>query len=54
MQTLNQSLFSLYQRKLISQEEAMGRSTEPEEFRMMLEGRTAQQQNLSPQAPQRR
>ena len=54
MQTLNQSLFSLYQRKLISQEEAMGRSTEPEEFRMMLEGRTAQQQNLAPQGPQRR
>ena len=41
MQTLNQSLFSLYQRRLISQEEAMGRSVEPEELRMMLEGRTA-------------
>src|SRR5580658_8528544 len=41
MQTLNQSLFSLFQRRLISQEEAMGRSVEPEEFRMMLEGRTA-------------
>jgi twitching motility protein PilT len=41
MQTLNQSLFSLYQKRLISQEEAMGRSTEPEELRMMMEGRTA-------------
>src|SRR5215471_16210815 len=41
MQTLNQSLYSLYQRKLISQEEAMGRSLEPEELRMMMEGRTA-------------
>jgi twitching motility protein PilT len=41
MQTLNQSLFSLFQRRLISQEEAMSRSVEPEEFRMMLEGRTA-------------
>ena len=41
MQTLNQSLFSLYQRRLISQEEAMGRSTETEELRMMMEGRTA-------------
>jgi len=41
MQTLNQSLFSLYQRRLISQEEAMGRSVETEELRMMMEGRTA-------------
>jgi twitching motility protein PilT len=43
MQTLNQSLYSLYQRRLISQEEAMGRSLEPDELRMMLEGRTAMQ-----------
>src|SRR5580704_13063171 len=41
MQTLNQSLFSLYQRRLISQEEAIGRSTEVEELRMMMEGRAA-------------
>ena len=41
MQTLNQSLYSLFQRRLISQEEAMGRSLEPEELRMMMEGRTA-------------
>ncbi|HEX8791755.1 MAG TPA: type IV pilus twitching motility protein PilT [Polyangiaceae bacterium] len=41
MQTLNQSLFSLYTRRLISQEEAMGRSIETEELRMMMEGRTA-------------
>src|SRR5579872_1214861 len=41
MQTLNQSLFSLYQRRLITQEEAMGRSIETEELRMMMEGRTA-------------
>jgi twitching motility protein PilT len=40
MQTLNQSLYSLQQRGLISQEEAMGRSVEPEELRMMIEGRT--------------
>jgi len=52
MQTLNQSLFSLYQRRLISHEEAMSRSTEPEELRMMMEGRTAlQQQVASPAAP---
>jgi twitching motility protein PilT len=43
MQTLNQSLFSLYQRRLISQEEAMSRSVEPDELRMMMEGRTAMQ-----------
>jgi twitching motility protein PilT len=41
MQTLNQSLFSLYQRRLVSFEEAMGRSVETEELRMMMEGRTA-------------
>jgi twitching motility protein PilT len=41
MQTLNQSLFSLFQRRLISQEEATGRSVEPEELRMMMEGRTS-------------
>ena len=43
MQTLNQSLYALYTKKLISQEEAMGRSVEPDELRMMMEGRTAQQ-----------
>jgi twitching motility protein PilT len=43
MQTLNQSLYSLHQRKLISSEEAMGRSVEPDELRMMMEGRSAMQ-----------
>jgi twitching motility protein PilT len=42
MQTLNQSLYSLFQRRLISQEEAMSRSIEPDELRMMFEGRTVQ------------
>ena len=37
MQTLNQSLFSLYARRLISLEEAMGRSSDPDELRMMIE-----------------
>ncbi|MGH7269180.1 MAG: type IV pili twitching motility protein PilT, partial [Polyangiaceae bacterium] len=41
MTTLNQSLYALYQRRVISQEEATGRSVEPEELRMMMEGRTA-------------
>jgi twitching motility protein PilT len=44
MQTLNQSLFSLYQRRLITQEEAMNRSLEVDELKMMMEGRTAAQQ----------
>jgi twitching motility protein PilT len=44
MQTLNQSLFSLYQRKLITQEEAMNRSIEVDELKMMMEGRSVMQQ----------
>ncbi len=42
MQTLNQSLFSLYSRRLITLEEAMGRSTEPDELRTMIEGKTGE------------
>jgi len=40
MQTLNQSLLSLYARRLISLEEAMGRSNDTEELRQMIEQRT--------------
>ena len=36
MQTMNQSLLALYQRRLVTMEEALGRSTDPEEFRNML------------------
>jgi twitching motility protein PilT len=57
MQTLNQSLYTLYQRRLISQEEAVGRSVEPEELRMMMEGRTAVQTGTANQpapAPSKR
>ncbi len=36
MQTMNQSLLDLYQKKLISLEDATGRSPEPDEFRQML------------------
>jgi twitching motility protein PilT len=39
MQTLNQSLYSLYSRRLISLEEALGRSNEVDELRSMIEGR---------------
>ncbi len=37
MQTLNQSLFELYQKKLITYEDAMGRSSIPDELRSMIE-----------------
>lgn len=39
MQTLNQSLYALYARRLITLDEAMGRSNEQEELRNMLEGK---------------
>jgi len=39
MQTLNQSLFSLYQKRLISQEDAFAHSTEHDELRNMMEGK---------------
>src|SRR5215831_15637185 len=38
MQTLNQCLYALYSRRLITLEEAMGRSNEVEELRGMIEG----------------
>lgn len=49
MQTLNQSLFNLLVRRYISLEEAMSRSLEPDELRMMIEQRQARPQ----QPPQR-
>src|SRR5687768_3754070 len=41
MQTMNQSLYSLYARRMISLEEGMGRSNDTEELRMMIEGRVS-------------
>jgi twitching motility protein PilT len=41
MQTLNQSLFSLFSRRMITLEEAMGRSNDVDELRNMIEGRGA-------------
>jgi twitching motility protein PilT len=38
MQTLNQCLFSLFSKRIISLEDAMGRSSEPDEFKQMLAG----------------
>jgi twitching motility protein PilT len=36
MQTMNQSLLSLYQKRIISLEEALGRSLDPEELKQMI------------------
>ena len=41
MQTLNQSLYSLYKNRIISLEDAQMRSVEPDELRMMVEGAKA-------------
>jgi len=41
MQTMNQSLFMLYQRRQISLEEALGRSQDPEELKQMISNPTA-------------
>jgi twitching motility protein PilT len=51
MQTLNQSLYSLYARRLITLEEAMGRSNDTEELRMMIEGRVAGGANAASLSP---
>jgi twitching motility protein PilT len=36
MQTMNQSLYNLYQRRIITLDDAMGRSSEPDELKQML------------------
>ena len=38
MQTMNQSLLDLYQRRVISYDESLGRSSDPEELRQMMGG----------------
>jgi twitching motility protein PilT len=47
MQTMNQSLFSLYVRRLISLEDALGRSNDQDELRMMIENAAKRQQQQS-------
>ncbi|MBX3126732.1 MAG: type IV pilus twitching motility protein PilT [Polyangiaceae bacterium] len=39
MQTLNQSLYALFSRRLITQDEAMARSNDPDELTNMIDGR---------------
>jgi twitching motility protein PilT len=55
MQTMNQSLYSLYSRRLISLDEAMGHSSDQDELRNMIEGRTAPvvQAGQAPPPPRR-
>ncbi|MCZ7678575.1 MAG: type IV pilus twitching motility protein PilT [Sandaracinaceae bacterium] len=43
MQTLNQSLFSLYARRIISMEDAVGRSPDPAELQKMIQEAAARQ-----------
>ena len=50
MQTMNQSLYSLYARKLISLEEALGRSSDQDELRTMIEGRAPGDMSVRPRA----
>jgi twitching motility protein PilT len=38
MQTMNQSLFSLFSKRIITLEDALGRSPEPDEFKQMMAG----------------
>jgi len=46
MQTMNQSLLNLYMRKFVSQDDALGRSMDPEELRQMMSS-PSQQRNVS-------
>ena len=42
MQTMNQSLFIVYSRRLITLEEAMGRSNDQDELQKMIENKVAE------------
>lgn len=53
MQTMNQSLASLYQRRLITLEEALSRSSDPEELRNMMASGAGQRPMVRPQRPLR-
>ncbi|MGQ9857881.1 MAG: type IV pilus twitching motility protein PilT [Thermodesulfobacteriota bacterium] len=53
MQTMNQSLMSLYQRRYITFEEAISRSSDPEELRNMMSSAAGQRPAMRPQRPLR-
>ncbi len=46
MQTFNQSLFGLLQKRIITQDEAFGRTSEPDELRNMLAGGVTMRQGI--------
>lgn len=48
MQTMNQSLFSLVSRRIISIEDAIGRSSDPDEFKQMMSAGSVQNQIRKP------
>jgi twitching motility protein PilT len=48
MQTMNQSLFSLFQKRLISLEEALGRTSDPDELKQMISNHAAGMQRRPP------
>jgi len=48
MQTMNQSLFSLFTRRIISLEDAIGRSSDPDEFKQMMSAGGMQNQQRRP------
>lgn len=48
MQTMNQSLFTLFQKRQISLEEALGRSQDPEELKQMINNPSAGMQRRPP------
>jgi twitching motility protein PilT len=49
MQTMNQSLFILFQKRMISLEEALGRSQDPEELKQMISNPAAGMMHRRPQ-----
>ena len=54
MQTMNQSLASLYLRKFISFEDALGRSSDPDELRQVInQGQVSSSAGMAPRKPTR-
>ena len=51
MQTFNQGLFDLFSRRLITMEDALGRSSDPEELKQMMAGNTPVRRPGSPGGP---
>jgi twitching motility protein PilT len=48
MQTMNQSLFYLFQKRLIALEEALGRSSDPDELKQMISNPSGGMQRRPP------